>query len=710
MNLPAGVVAQQVLSFYHDYGVNTCIISTTNDLYCAGRNTYGQLGLNRTATFEANPQQFVLPAGVYAVKQLSVYYNLFVLGSDGNVYGAGDNSYGQLGDGTTNSAHTPVRFDLPTGVQAIDVVRTGLTNISVLASDGNVYSAGQNFGGMFGMGSTGVQPTPVVFQLPGGVTAVSIAPAQIGFGFSPLVVIGSDGNAYAAGTNTYGQVGSGSVSSTVTTPEVFALPGGVSAVSARTDNYGTYVIGSDGNLYGAGRNNRGQLGDGTTTLRRSPVVFQLPGALTAQGVYNDKESVWVLASDGQIYGAGLNSSGQLGDTTQTNRSTPVLFQLPGALTVSSINNVNGYQQQSFQVLASDGNVYSAGTNSLNDSSFTPYARFGNGTPAAAESTPVKFDLPVGVTATQLVKGLMPLNTAVIGSDGNLYAAGVNLSGFGGGAPYASSTPVQMVIPGDEAVTSARSEYSAMFAVTTSGKLFSAGCNSFTIASEPYITDCPGWLGTGDYQGVESSPMEYVMPAGLRVLGLDVQSRETLSILTTPWHAVGGQVYCDANDNGTQDIGEDLLDAQTVSVYRAVGGSPSGPALATYSTQDFNANSGVYFFDGLESGDYILGLSSGATTLYSATMTINGSGDGWILGSSAFVNSASAMGQTGVVCGTSTSVPNVPPTSPIPQPQTPSTLVPTGTKILLLYAIATLLVGVAVAIGAIRKRYVYQLAR
>lgn len=92
-----------------------------------------------------------------------------------------------------------------------------------------------------------------------------------------LMVIGRDGNVYGAGENTYGKFGSGSASTTTCVTQQMQLPAGVTAVnlSAR-DEYTSYVLGSDGNIYAAGRNNNGQIGDGTTIDRYTPVQVKLP--------------------------------------------------------------------------------------------------------------------------------------------------------------------------------------------------------------------------------------------------------------------------------------------------------------------------------------------------------------------------------------------------------------------------------------------------
>lgn len=100
--------------------------------------------------------------------------------------------------------------------------------------------------------------------------------------FLSTMVITTTGKVYGAGRNEFGKLGNGTLGDAgndyrecVVKP--FILPAGVTAVdmSAR-DEYTTYVLGSDGRIYAAGRNNLGQVGDGTTTTRTTPVEVKIP--------------------------------------------------------------------------------------------------------------------------------------------------------------------------------------------------------------------------------------------------------------------------------------------------------------------------------------------------------------------------------------------------------------------------------------------------
>ncbi|MCI5834729.1 MAG: hypothetical protein MR013_08110 [Prevotella sp.] len=99
------------------------------------------------------------------------------------------------------------------------------------------------------------------------------------------------------------------------------------AAGAQTRNYERFAAGenhylvlmADGTLWSLGKNQYGQLGDGTTTDRQQPVKILSNVKSIACG---SNHSLAVL-NDGSLYAWGWNDCGQLGDGTTTPRSTPV---------------------------------------------------------------------------------------------------------------------------------------------------------------------------------------------------------------------------------------------------------------------------------------------------------------------------------------------------------------------------------------------------
>ena len=168
-----------------------------------------------------------------------------------------------------------------------------------------------------------------------------------------------------------GQLGDGSTISRSNPVQVVDAGGSslTNTISASGGMWHSMILKSDGTMASFGRNNYGQLGDGTTTDRSNPVQVlhdasslapfpQISIKATASG---SSHTVY-LKGDGTVWAAGYNFYGQLGDGTTTNRSNPVQVvdssgnQLSGVVGISARGSHTVY-------LKGDGTVWAAGDNS-----------------------------------------------------------------------------------------------------------------------------------------------------------------------------------------------------------------------------------------------------------------------------------------------------------------------------------------------------------
>jgi alpha-tubulin suppressor-like RCC1 family protein len=131
--------------------------------------------------------------------------------------------------------------------------------------------------------------------------------------------------AYCWGANDVGQLGNGTtLSSNVPQAVVFSAPGLIDAYAGSTHSCG---LTASGGLFCWGANNAGQLGDGTTTPRSTPVLMGEGSVRYSSDLsLGDSHSCALVRFDAYCWGS--NSDGQLGDGTQTNRLTPVHVVLP----------------------------------------------------------------------------------------------------------------------------------------------------------------------------------------------------------------------------------------------------------------------------------------------------------------------------------------------------------------------------------------------
>lgn len=219
----------------------------------------------------------------------------FFIDSDGNLWAIGDNSHGQLGDGTLVPTSTPKKV-ISGGVVA---AAAGFLHSFFIKSDGSLWGMGWNTSGQLGDGTTNDQHFPVQI-VPGGVSDVAASGT-----YSAFVKV--DGSLWTMGSSPNGGLGNGAIILTNIPQQI--IPGGVTAVATERGNQHCLILKSDGSLWGMGANGSGELGDGTRTDRLTPVQIVAGGvrAIAAGFIHS-----LFLKSDGSLWGMGDDEYGQLG--------------------------------------------------------------------------------------------------------------------------------------------------------------------------------------------------------------------------------------------------------------------------------------------------------------------------------------------------------------------------------------------------------------
>jgi signal peptidase I len=284
--------------------------------------------------------------------------------TDGTLRCWGHNNEGQLGDGTTNDSSTPVQTLGPGGVGfftgAAEMAADSLTAVQVVGSggvgflggaskitagdihtcvakdDGTVWCWGENNEGMLGDGTTTNSDYPVQVVGPGGVGVLTGA-ADVTAGLKFSCALKSDGTVWCWGKNNEGQLGDGSGTDSETPVQV-EVSGG-SALTGVVDLEGgdehTCAVKSDGTAWCWGRNDKGQVGDGTTNGRDYAVQVVGSGGvgfLTGVGeVAAGRKHSCATLTIGSAWCWGENNEGQLGDNSKNNSDTPVQVVGPGGV-------------------------------------------------------------------------------------------------------------------------------------------------------------------------------------------------------------------------------------------------------------------------------------------------------------------------------------------------------------------------------------------
>ncbi|WP_155985981.1 RCC1 domain-containing protein [Paenibacillus gorillae] len=262
----------------------------------------------------------------------SKYAHTIALAKDGTVWGWGDNTFGQLGNGSSNSVTQTRAIQSKGGQQdtlfegavAIDV---GLSHTIILKSDGTVWSAGNNDFGQLGDGTNQSRSIPVQVVTDQLSTQLdNVVAISAGKNFN--IALKADGTVWSWGENNEGQLGEGTFAGKLHAVQVAMTDDGSSSstTAIRAGGDHAIVLQSDGSVWAWGDNSCGQVGDGTFENRGIPV--QVKGVNSEEYLTNvteiaagEKHNLAVHSDS--IVSWGGNEEGQLGNGTTMNTPVPV---------------------------------------------------------------------------------------------------------------------------------------------------------------------------------------------------------------------------------------------------------------------------------------------------------------------------------------------------------------------------------------------------
>lgn len=337
---------------------HTCALTTAGVAYCWGDNGSGELGDGST-TGRATPTPVTMPGVAFSGLAAGQFHSCGVTAA-GVAYCWGDNTFGQLGDGTLTDRLIPTAVDMPPAAGLVSLAAGGDHTCGLTAA-GEAYCWGNNSDGQLGDGTLTERPTPAAVAMPGGVTFASLAA-----GYFHTCGVTATGEAYCWGSNADGQLGDGTlmdrptptaVASSGAMPEGFSfaalaaggdhtcgagaagnaycwgtdrdliptpveMPAGQTLASLAAGYSHTCGVTAAGMAYCWGSNGSGQLGDGSSTAQSIPTAVAISGVTFATVAAGDYHSC-ALTVAGMAYCWGWNARGQLGDGNTTDRWTPV---------------------------------------------------------------------------------------------------------------------------------------------------------------------------------------------------------------------------------------------------------------------------------------------------------------------------------------------------------------------------------------------------
>ncbi|WP_052417169.1 pre-peptidase C-terminal domain-containing protein [Cellvibrio mixtus] len=302
---------------------HTCVLTETGGVKCWGNNDYGQLGNNTTIQQLAPVDVAGLTSGVATISAGA--FHTCAATYTGELKCWGQNTKGQLGDGTTVNQLIPVNV-IGLGASAISV-SAGHSHTCAITELKGAKCWGWNYSGQLGDNTTVDSLAPVdVYSLSTGV-------AKIDAGYIHSCALLTNGQIKCWGNNADGRLGNNSTSASSPIPVDLAgtQPLFVDVEAAAYSSCGlTYNSG----VMCWGANGSGQLATGTTT--RSLVPFPAVGLTSeASSLSVNYVSGCVVKNNGALCW-GSNANGTLGDNTTLNRTLPTQVLQPFSPRITNV--------------------------------------------------------------------------------------------------------------------------------------------------------------------------------------------------------------------------------------------------------------------------------------------------------------------------------------------------------------------------------------
>jgi alpha-tubulin suppressor-like RCC1 family protein len=280
--------------------------SAGNKIFSAGLNNCGQLGNNST-TNRSSPVQEISTSGAWrSVSSGNCFAN--ALKSNGTLWSWGINTSGQLGDRTVSTKCSPIQ-EITSSTNWC-IARAGGNNSSAIKDDGTLWTWGSGVCHALGTGTLNNACSPVRENSSSANWSIVDVGAR-----SFMGAIKGDGTLWSWGHNDVGQLGDNStitrcspvreVSSS--TNWCFLSLGGCHSSAIKTDG----SLWAWGNNCGAIGSNPGQLGDGTTVNKLSP-VREISSSTDWKSVAVNCLSSQALKTDGSLWTWGVTNFQSVG--------------------------------------------------------------------------------------------------------------------------------------------------------------------------------------------------------------------------------------------------------------------------------------------------------------------------------------------------------------------------------------------------------------
>lgn len=349
----------------------TVALKTDGSLWLWGYNTSGISGNSTGQTTQiSHPWQMAEVGGGWVDVQAGQAY-ILALKANGDLYGWGDNSYGQLGTGDYADVYSPKLI-----MQNVKSYSVAYLHTAVIKIDGTMWGTGYNDWGNLGTGTSEGKINTWTQE-----SSKATNWKSVGTGYYNTYGIKNDGTLWASGTNLYGQ--DAQPDSVGDELDVFTKVGtDTNWSSVSGGEYHALGLKTNGQLFAWGGNPYGQVGVGAAVGTTYYAPQQIAGT-TWSSISVGKLSSFATKTDGSLWGWGDNNKGKIG--TESIAATVLAPTKVGNLNWDATPSRVGYHSSA---AISGGSVYTWG--------WDAYSQLGNGDSVEADS-----NVPTMVTCTDL---------------------------------------------------------------------------------------------------------------------------------------------------------------------------------------------------------------------------------------------------------------------------------------------------------------------
>ncbi|RZD44960.1 MAG: hypothetical protein CXT68_08985 [Methanobacteriota archaeon] len=415
-------------------------------------------------------------------------------------------------------------------------------------------------------------------NIPGSQEGSIFTDTTLSSGYAHSCIILDDGTVSCWGYNGDGRLGDGTTTHRNTPTQTSSIGTGRTAVAISSGNGHTCIILDDGSVSCWGRNVEGQLGDGTNTNRSTPIqTASLGTGRTAVAISSGDYNTCIILDDATVSCWGNNGNGELGDETNTNRNTPTQTSSLTGRTAIAISSGGIHTC----IILDDGSVSCWGDNF--------YGQLGDGTTTDRNTSTQTSSLGTNRTAVAISTG--GTHTCAILDDGSVSCWGDNWYGQrGDGTNTNRNTPTQ----------------TSSLGTNRTAVAISSGYGHSCIILDDGSVSCWGWneysqLGDGTTEQRNTPTQTSSLGNGRTAVAISSGLHYSCAILDN------GTVSCwGANGNG--GLGDGTNTDRSAPAQTSSFGSNRTVAL---SERDFDGDGILNIFDGHQNLDYReIAISSG----------------------------------------------------------------------------------------------------